>query len=334
VFNPQQLIVDYGDLQAEIASCRNAAALFDFSFISSARISGPDSLNVIAHISRRNFEQMEIGQIRYALGCDADGRLRSDLTIWKEASDKYIVMSGLDKDLVELAASASSSPACEFVNISNAINVYSIQGPNTLNALTSLVDKTKLSEIPYFGFANLEVAGMPCVIGRLGYSGEFGFEIILPTDKRTQLWTELSIVARPCGFAAIDRLRIEAGFVLFANEFRLPVTAADIGLTQFAEKKAQPPRYRLICFCAISDETLTIWSPADDLLPPEQGCITITSACSSPDNGAVLGLGFVQAKDFGINGGFKDPLWQFTNIQEVSRPFYDTLKRRPRATWN
>ena len=334
MFDPQQLIVDYGDLEAEVASCRNASALFNFSFISSARISGPDSLNVIAHITRRDFEQMKIGQIRYALGCDADGRLCSDLTIWKRASDQYIVMSGLDKDLIKLDAAASSNPAGEFANISNAINVYSIQGPDTLNALSSLVDMTKLSVIPYFGFSNLEVAGVPCVIGRLGYSGEFGFEIILPTEKRNQIWTELSMVARPCGFAAIDQLRIEAGLVLFANEFQLPVTAADIGLTQFAEKKSQPPRYRLICFRANSDEMLTIWSPADNLMPPELGCITITSACNTPDNGAVLGLGFVQAKDSGIDGVFDDPLRQFTNIQEVSRPFYDTLKRRPRSTWN
>ena len=71
---------------------------------------------------------------------------------------------------------------------------------------------------------------MPCVIGRLGYSGEPGFEIIVDVELQAQLWNELSGRARPAGFAATDILRIEAGLVLFANEFVVPVTPSEAGL--------------------------------------------------------------------------------------------------------
>ena len=72
---------------------------------------------------------------------------------------------------------------------------------------------------------------MPCVIGRLGYSGEPGFEIIVDAELQAPLWNELSGRARPAGFAATDILRIEAGLVLFANEFVVPVTPSEAGLS-------------------------------------------------------------------------------------------------------
>ena len=116
----------------------------------------------------------------------------------------------------------------------------------------------KQIEIPFSsnGFLSKSLNRLPCLIGRLGYTGERGFEIILPIENHSQVWKHLSNKAQLCGFSAIDRLRIEAGFILFANEFQLPVSADDVSLQNFTRKTFSPPSYRLISFRAETDEKL------------------------------------------------------------------------------
>jgi aminomethyltransferase len=57
-----------------------------------------------------------------------------------------------------------------------------------LKALNDLVDVERLSSLPYFGFAEFHINRLPCLIGRLGYTGERGFEIILPIENNFQIW--------------------------------------------------------------------------------------------------------------------------------------------------
>src|SRR5262249_57514739 len=88
--------------------------------------------------------------------------------------------------------------------------------------------------LEYFGNGGRNMGGVACRVGRLGYTGERGFEIVLPRAAREVVWTALARHARPAGFAAADILRIEAGFLLFANELRFPVSAAELELGRFA----------------------------------------------------------------------------------------------------
>jgi hypothetical protein len=103
-FDPTLLVRDYGDVESEVAACREHAAVFDFSFMSVARVSGPNPLKVIAQLTDRDLGGLDDGRIRYALCRDSDGWLRSDLTIWKEAADSYLVVSGLGQDTLDLTA--------------------------------------------------------------------------------------------------------------------------------------------------------------------------------------------------------------------------------------
>jgi hypothetical protein len=87
-------------------------------------------------------------------------------------------------------------------------------------------------------------------------------------ENHSQVWKSLSNKARLCGFSAIDRLRIEDGFILFANEFQLTVSADDVSLQNFTQKTFSPPSYRLICFRAETDEKLDSWRPSQEITPP------------------------------------------------------------------
>ena len=334
-FDPTLLVRDYGDVESEVAACRERAAVFDFSFMSVARVSGPEVLKVIALLTDRDLGGLDDGRIRYALCRGSDGWLRSDLTIWKEAADTYLFMSGLGQELSDLAAVVKREGLAATVeNLGDSVAIYSVQGPGSLSALDGLGDVARLAALPYFGFTRLVVAGAECHVGRLGYTGERGFEIVAPAAVRDRLWRELAAQARPAGFAAADCLRIEAGFVLFANEFRLPVTAEEAGLGAFAGDDLAPPRYRLVCFRAESNQTQDLGRQPEDLASPEPGAITVTSACHSATAGGILGLGYVLIDEAEVDRAFVDPTRRFKGVRTVAMPFNDTQKRRPRAAWS
>lgn len=333
-FDPYHVVRDYGDVKGEVAACRKTAALFDFSFVSIARVSGTRVLDVIGRLTDRRFDDMAPGRVRYALCSDPNGYLRSDLTVWNEGEGSYLVMSGRRADVADLATLAELA-ACRVTveDFGGNLAILAVQGPDSLCALGGLIDSERLAALPYFGFARFDVAGISCLIGRLGYTGERGFEIILPVEHRADLWRRLSARARPAGFAAADCLRIEAGLVLFANEFRLPVTAAEVGLEAFSPRADSPLRHRLVCFRAETDAPPVLWRPPDNLAAPEAGTITVTSACHSALAASTLGLGFVAAGADGLDQPFTDPSGWFRDLRTVPRPYFDAARRRPRGPW-
>lgn len=327
VFDPKKLVQDYGDAEAEARACRKSSAVFDFSFMSVARISGVQVSEFFAKLTDRNLIDFERGHIRYALSRDSNGWLKSDLTIWKDAVDSFLVMSGLGRDLLDLAD--------DFEIKDEKVVVFSVQGPKTLFALSHLTNIKLLKTLPYFGFTQQDVAGINCYVGRLGYTGELGFEIIVPSKYGDQLWMSLSNNIRPAGFIAANCLRIEAGFVLFSNEFRLPVTAEEAGLKAFSRNDPILPRYRLVSFCAENSwAQKKYFSEIYDIVPPKSGFISVTSVCHSELANGILGLGYVLKNEAIVGRCFIDPTGLYKNIRMVNIPFYDTHKLRPRVSLN
>src|SRR5262249_22318991 len=211
----------FGDSAAEARACRSACALFDFSFLECAQVRGGAARQVVEAFTGRSLAQLPIGKIRYALRVDTAGHLLADLTVWRTGEESYEVMSGRHEDIVDLTDYAG--PGVTITAPANGAT-FAVQGPASLEALRHLGTMADIEALPSFGFAEAMLDEIPCRIGRLGYSGEPGFEIICPKESADRLWQVLADHARPAGFIALDMLRIEAGFVLFRNEFCLPVT--------------------------------------------------------------------------------------------------------------
>ena len=333
-FDSSTLRRDYGDPEGEAHACRTDCALFDFSFVHRARLEGPGASDAIAQLTRRPLTGLMPGQIRYALRADSNGRLLSDLTLWKHGEVRYDVMSGRSEDIEDLIRAAR--PGCEVEDLSTGTSIIALQGPYSLHALADLTDTGALAQLGYFAFAPVAIADVPCLVGRLGYTGEPGFEILLPRGAAPQLWALLARRARPAGFAAADMLRIEAGFVLFANELRLPVTAREAGLERFAGSCAvtKAPEIALVCFQADTHEKPVLWRPrTPPARPTRSGTITVTSACHSLQAGGTLGLGYALRSDLTTGTPVHDPAGAFADIRLAPLPFFDRDKRRPRAPW-
>ena len=326
------LVRDYGDPHAEAMYCRQDCALFDFSFVYRIRVSGRNAIARIEQFQPRSVSDMSIGQVRYSVKLNAQGRVRSDLTLWRYAEDVFEIMSGCAEDVSDLQAQAGE----EFIlqNLSESTAILSLQGPNTLAQLACFMDVTEISTLPYFHFVRAQIGELPCLIGRLGYSGEAGFEILVDQSARDWLWDLLSTRFPPAGFAAIDILRIEAGFFLFTNECRISPLIGELGLSALPENSKVSPEIKLVAFEGNCHHTPNpvLWQPTNsEIRRPDSGEIMITSACFSPLFNRVIGLGFVkfgQASDAII-----DPKRKFSDVKICSLPPYNPHKTRPRKAW-
>lgn len=331
-FERSSLRRDFGDPAGEARACREDSALFDFTFLDCVRVQGPGAQSVIEAYIQRPLNTLAQGAIAYAVRTGSFGAALADLTVWRTGVDSFEVMSGRSEDLTAFMACASAQ--VETTNLGDFRAVFAVQGPGALDALRRLGKVETLASLSYFHFAQTELAGASCTVGRLGYTGEAGFEIILPRSEGPRVWRELSRYSRPAGFIAADTLRIEAGFVLFTNEFSLPVSPAEAGLRQFhVERAAAKAALRLVSFRADADRLSLPWKREGSLdRPAEPGIIAITSACNSVVANGVLGLGFVTASTAN-EATLYDPSGQFREIRQTPLPFYDTQKRRPRQPW-
>ena len=323
---------DYGDANAEARSCRADCALFDFSFLESVRLEGKRAGDLIESFTGRSVQSLQQNRIFYALRVGPVGEVMTDLTVWRVGESAFEVMSGCRRDVSDLQRHAGPGIAATEMTPERA--AFALQGPRALDALSRLGDVEPIKHLKYFSFGSVRLADIPCRAGRLGYTGEAGFEIIVEREHADKLWRELSVYARPAGFTAADSLRIEAGFVLFTNEFRLPVTPQEAGLGKFNKTAGTfRPRIKLVSFRADADRLSWPWRPSQQPeRPAAPGTITVTSACESVAAGGILGLGYVPVEST-AETTLLDPAGTFHNIRLTPMPFYDTAKRRPRAFW-
>ena len=323
---------DYGDASAEARACRTECALFDFSFLESVRLDGERTSNLIESFTGRSLSSLAPRKIFYALRVGPTGEIINDLTVWRVGESTFEVMSGCRRDVTDLMR--CGAPGIDVTEMTPERATFAVQGPRALDALRRLGDVNPIERLKYFSFESVRLADIPCRVGRLGYTGEAGFEIIVELEYANKLWQELSVCVRPAGFVAADSLRIEAGFVLFTNEFRLPVTPQEAGLSKFNRPtNSFGPGIKLVSFRADANRLSWPWQPlCQPQRPVAPDTITVTSACESVVAGGILGLGYVP-----IEGAAEtmllDPTGIFRNIRLTPLPFYDTAKRRPRAFW-
>jgi glycine cleavage system aminomethyltransferase T len=323
----------FGDPAGEATACRTACALFDFSFLECAQLRGDAARQAVQRFSARSVAALPVGRIGYALRLNADGKLVADLTIWRTAIDSFEVISGRREDIIDLCASSGDAAAGVTVSQITDRATFAVQGPAALETLRHLGKVESLEALPYFAFSETTLAGVACRVGRLGYTGEAGFEIMCPRGVADDLWQAIARHARPAGFIALDMLRIEAGFVLFSHEFCLPVSPAEAGLAKFYQGgPLPPPELALVSFVADADRADWPWQPGARLSPPSPGEIAVTSACASVVAGGILGLGYIRA-EHQPGGPLHDAAGLFRNIRQTPLPYYDTAKRRPRSSW-
>jgi glycine cleavage system aminomethyltransferase T len=294
-----QPVAVYTDAVEEHLATRRSCGLFDFSFMGHFEIAGAGARAFLDRLQTRNLALLGPGRIAYTLLLRPDGTVFIDATVWCLAPDRYWLFTGRWSDFA-FVAEAVRELGVVVRDLSGATSVLAVQGPESARVLERHLGAAP--GVAYFGFRDAKLAGVPVTIGRIGYSGELGYELIVPGAAAPALWRALAADARECGFEAANSLRVESGYILFANELAGPVNPFGLGLERLVSfdgraftgsdalraLRWRDPDQRLVgldAFARRAPSSLQGLPRAD-----------VTSRVRSPSFGRELALGFAPAE--------------------------------------
>lgn len=318
----------YTDAAEEHLATRRSCGLFDFSFMGQFEIAGARARDFLDRLQTRSLAPLAPGRIAYTLLLRPDGTVFIDATVWCLAPDRYWLFTGRRSDFAYVAEAAPERTVA-VRDRSGANVILALQGPRSAQVLERHLGAPP--GVAYFGFRAATLGGVPATIGRLGYSGELGYELIAPAAAAGALWRALAADARECGFDAANGLRVEAGYILFANELAEPADPFELGLGRLVSLDGRPfigrdaarrraPRRRLV--------GLDGFAPRGAGSLHGRARVRVTSRIRSPVFGCALALGFAPAEAAGAGSlvAVAD-----TEIARVCRlPFYDAGRVLPR----
>jgi aminomethyltransferase len=222
---PQQ----YTSVKEEQEAVRTRAGVFDVSHMGRFEIRGQEAGSFLQRVVTNDVGKLSGNQAQYNLLCLESGGIVDDLVVYRGPDSWTLVVnaSNRGKDLAWLRQQAPAEVA--IVDRSDEIGLLAVQGPEAETLLPA--EAVDLSAIPYFGMDRARIAGADCTVSRTGYTGEDGFELFVPAAKLAEVWdTLLSAGVRPCGLAARDVCRLEAGLRLYGNDMDESVNPYEAGL--------------------------------------------------------------------------------------------------------
>lgn len=233
--------VQYSGIIEEHNHVRESAGIFDVSHMGEIKLTGKDSLDYADFLLTNDLSELDVGSISYSPMCYPDGGCVDDVLAYRLAEEKMLIVvnaSNIDKDY-EWVMSNTEGFNVEAENLSEQYAQIAIQGPEAEEIL-GLVTDTDLAGIEFFKFSeNVNIAGVPALVSRTGYTGEDGFEIYFDPSKSEKLFRTLldkggdRIMA--CGLGARDTLRLESCLPLYGNELSPEITPLQAGLKFFVK---------------------------------------------------------------------------------------------------
>ena len=286
----------------EHLATRRAAGLFDFSFMGLYEFREKTQLQAL---QTRNLDAMVPGQIAYTLLLKEGGAVLIDATVWCLDRDRFWLFTG-------------RRSAFGGHDLSGAFTILALQGPASGWILARVLGPDAVGNLRYFGFLEKD----DLIVARLGFSGELGYELLVPAPEATALRQKLLDAGRneglhSCGWPAADSLRIEAGYVLFDREIDGRANPRELGLERFAPEMNFHVERRLVGLDILD-------GPGRSDLPPAK----VTSECFSPTFGKPLALGFVSPATSGSGSMVRLGDGRIARVAPL--PFYDPKRRRPR----
>jgi glycine cleavage system T protein (aminomethyltransferase) len=177
-----------------------------------------------------------VGRAQYSMICAPDGGVIDDLIVYRLGPERFLVVANAGNATVvsdELATRLGRWRAV-LDDRSLATSLVAIQGPRAAGVLGPLTD-IALDDLRYYAIAEGQVAGIPALVARTGYTGEDGFEIFVDWEGGSAVWEALAAAGKEagviaCGLGARDTLRLEAGMPLYGNELDRATNPFEAGL--------------------------------------------------------------------------------------------------------
>lgn len=326
---------------------RTHAGLFDVSHMGEIDVRGADAIAFVNRITSNDTTKLVDGQAQYSALTTPEGTVIDDLVVYRLAADHLLLVvnaSTTDKDW-EWIKSNHSGESVDLNNVSADYCQMALQGPDAQTILQTLTD-VPLSEIKYYHFTRGSIDGVAGIISRTGYTGEDGFEVYAPPDRAEQLWNKILDAGKtdtptgvlPCGLAARNTLRLEAGMALYGNELDESTTLLEanlgwickldkgdfIGRDSLARQKAEGIKRKLAGFEVVERG---IARDHQDVVVGGERVGIVTSGSPAPFLKKNIGFAYVPVEFASVGQQIQiDVRGKLVGAQVVKAPFYKRTK--------
>ena len=344
--------VQYSSILAEVKAVRTGTGLFDVSHMGRVYLSGLRAGELLDWVLTGSATTLMVGRARYCMICNQAGGVIDDTIFYRLDEQRYLlvpnagnrdeVVAWLRKWLDRKFASG-----CEIEDQTLETGLLAVQGPKAaqlVDQLCALADGTSPSGLRPFNWGSgaWTAGGLQeksVFLGRTGYTGEDGFEMVVDAADAASAWDLLvSHGAAPCGLGARDVLRLEAGLPLHGHEIDPDTSPMEAGLERFVRqdgeflgfealrKQRQDGMERKLVGLQLSGRS----APRAEypILYQGEPVGRVTSGSYSPTLDSSIAMGYVlvryadpgQKLDVDIRG-------RTTPVEVVSLPFYTRTRR-------
>jgi aminomethyltransferase len=355
-FGGWEMPVQYTSIVDEHQAVRTAAGLFDISHMGEIFVTGSAALDFLNRTLTNHLGKCEVGRGQYTLLCNEEGGVVDDLYAYRIEQMGYLLVVNASRIAVDAGwlqrQLDAFGPAAlvSLVNASDQHGAVAVQGPAVAQFIDRCFSGPSLAGKPVerpTALEKNEIASFPFQsnsvwLGRTGYTGEDGFEIVAPAGLIEGVWRSLLEVGRPlglkpCGLGARDTLRTEMGYPLYGHELDEQTTPIEAGLGSFvaldkgefvgrpvlARQKAGGVSKRCVAFrttdkCAPPRPHYPIWSENSEAAVGQ-----VVSGTQSPSLGVGVGMGYVRPEFAKPGTKLRIEIrGKFAPAEVVSKPIY------------
>jgi aminomethyltransferase len=223
------------DTREEYRAVREAAGLMDFSMLRKVDIDGDGARDFVNGIVTRNVAKLTPGRIAYGALTDENGKMIDDCTSMLRSPDRIRFCGANDRDYEIFTEKAPAGVTVR--EFTDDMPHLCVQGPRSREILQGTANQDLSNDaFPYYTFReDVEIAGVPVFMTRLGYTAELGYELWVERDSTLELWDALLEAGEPqgmkvIGMTALDLFRIEGGFIIGGVEYDSTVSPFECGL--------------------------------------------------------------------------------------------------------
>ena len=222
----------------EHKSARETAVLYDQTSFAKFALKGPDAVAALSWIAANDVDK-PIGSLIYTQMLNDKGGIECDLTVGRVAEDEYYIVTGTGyatHDFDWISKNIPEGMNCQLFDITSSNAVLSLMGPNARKILEKITRDDVSNEGFKFGkIKTIGIAGCPVQALRVTYVGELGWELHLPVEYATTVYSAImesgsDLGLQNAGYRSIESLRLEKGYRAWSAEIGPDHTPFEAGL--------------------------------------------------------------------------------------------------------
>jgi aminomethyltransferase len=226
-FGGWSMPLEYTGAVKEHNAVRAAVGVFDVSHLGKAVVRGHGAAAYVNRCLTNDLGKIAPGKAQYTLCCQEDGGVVDDLIAYLRGDDEVFLIPNAANTTEVVRRLAESAPADLAVdNLHRDYAILAVQGPKSDDVLEAMGYPTGHE---YMSFVEVEHDGVPVIVCRTGYTGERGYELVIPNAAAVSVWDALMAAGEghgivPAGLGARDTLRTEMGYPLHGQDISSSIT--------------------------------------------------------------------------------------------------------------